>query len=259
MYIPSNWPRKATFSVSGTIYEEVTGEETIETTVGEDGETYISPNVVPGEKTTKHKTNVTYLTNDTHGIVELGKFTPGEEVTVTFYQSEEKFYTINHNRFFYSFDMEEFESFVDMMNDTSLEITSFKEDRVEGTITADRNNMNVLTTIPYDKGWHVICDGEEVRTKKVLESLMAFEVDEGEHEIEMYYMSSSFKTGMIISVSGLALFALICAGEYVIRMLIRRKKAAAGVGEDDVVVPDVEVYDEVLSETPDGDTEKDGE
>ncbi len=269
MYIPSNWPRKATFTVSGTVFEEVDEDASVETTVGEDGESYIAPNVTPGEKTVKYKTNVTYFTNDTHSIVELGTFTPGEEVTVTFVQSEDKFYTINHNRFFYSFDMDEFTAFIDSMNDTSLDVTSFKEDSIEGTITADRNNMNVLTTIPYDKGWHVICDGENVKTKKVLDSLMAFEVDEGEHEIEMYYMPDSFKTGMTVSVCGLALFVLICAGEAVIRLLIKRKKASLrgpdGISEDgeilgaeDVegIIPDAPVYDAALTEKNDADADE---
>ncbi len=261
MFIPSNWPRKATFSVSGTVLDEASTDESVETVIGEDGESYLAPNVSSGEKSTKYKSNVTYLTNDTHGIVELGSFTPGEEVTVTFTQSEEKFYTINHNRFFYSFDMDEFTSLYDSVKATSLDVTSFKEDRVEGTITADRNNMTVLTTIPYDKGWHVVVDGEEVKTKKIMQSLMAFEVDEGEHEVEMYYMSSSFKTGMTVSVVGLVLFVFICVGEEVIRRLLLRKKAAVRVDTaeaseepdeaDDTVVPDSETFNEVLSEASD--------
>ncbi|MBR5448314.1 MAG: YfhO family protein [Clostridia bacterium] len=264
MYIPSNWPRKATFSVSGTVYYETEADAAPETTIGEDGESYLAPNATPGEKTVKYKNNVTYLSNDTHGIIEIGKFTPGEEVTVTFTQSEEKFYTINHNKFFYSFDMDAFLALHEKMQECSMEVTSFKEDRLEGAITADRNNMDVLTTIPYDKGWHVLVDGEEVKTKKALDSLMTFEVDKGEHDIEMYYMSDSYKLGMTITVSGILLFVIACVGDAVIGKCIRRKKALrdgqALLAEcADAETPDTDVYDEVLSESGSAEADTDAE
>ncbi|MBR4933595.1 MAG: YfhO family protein, partial [Clostridia bacterium] len=146
----------------------------------------------------------------------------------------------------------------------SMEVTSFKEDRLEGTITADRNNMDVLTTIPYDKGWHVLVDGEEVKTKKALDSLMTFEVDKGEHEIEMYYMSDSYKLGMTITVSGILLFVIACVGDAVIGKCIRRKKALrdgqALLAEcADAETPDTDVYDEVLSESGSAEADTDAE
>ena len=88
---------------------------------------------------------------------------------------------------------------------------------------------------------------EEVEKKAVLnESLIAFDVTPGEHELVFEYRPDCVKYGLILSVSGLVIFAVLCVGEYV----LKKKRASREIIEEDVeVIPDEEVFGEISEET----------
>ena len=208
MYFPSTWPRKAYYSVTGEIA----------------GKTLEDGNVID-PVTNRYESGKYYFTNDTHSVVELGTFTVGEEITVTFTQSEDNFYVLSSQNLFYSYDAELVEQIIGDLAPNQLNVTSFEEDRLSGDVTVEEDGTLFLTTIPYDKGWHILVDGKEVGYKKGLEAFITFELDKGEHNVEMYYMSDSFKYGAIISVTGLVLFILICIGEVVLPKPMKRLRA----------------------------------
>lgn len=245
MYVPTMWPREATYTVVG---------ETPSVTL-EDG-------TVKPSQTKRYCTGMTYFTNDTHAIVEIGTFAPGETVTVTFTQTVEKFYVYDKASFFYSYDAELVEKIADKLTTGQMQVTSFEEDRVTGFADVKRDSTNMLTTIPYDEGWHIIVDGKEIEYTKALGSLIMFELDEGKHEIEMYYMSQSFYIGNIISLAGVIIFAVCCALEILIPYL--RKRRIAAVEKEDTVylhVSDTETCENIPvpeeTETPEGSTDSD--
>ncbi len=47
-----------------------------------------------------------------------------------------------------------------------LNVTSYSDTRITGTITADKSGL-MFTSIPYDKSWTVYVDGTPVSTQKV--------------------------------------------------------------------------------------------
>ncbi|MCQ2456360.1 MAG: YfhO family protein [Clostridia bacterium] len=225
MYIASKWPKKSTLIVNG-------------------------------------RTLGAYFTNDTHAAVELGSFEAGEEVRVEFTLSEEKFYLLNNDDYFYSFDKDAFAAVADKLVTSGLEITSFSEDRIEGGITLPEGGGLVMTTIPYDEGWHVYSDGKPVEYTEALGALIAFRLDGGTHEITMRYMPRCFVYGLAISLSGIAAFVLVCIADALIKR-IRRKRAALAKLDDSLTVepfpefvPDVEipVLDEETAEETAEDT-----
>ncbi len=233
MYIPAKWDRKANLKVNGRNFGN-------------------------------------YFTNDTHAIVELGTFTPGESVTVEFTMSEDKMYMRNGGDYFYTFDRDAFElltgAFSDVNGGTAytdesligaaaagpsaftyggLNVTSHSEDRISGTVTVKDGMTTLLTTIPYDEGWQITCDGETVIPRRALGALLAVDLTPGEHTVEMRYMPDAFRYGAAVSLSSAALFAVICVCSYLWRMYRRRK--AAG----DVMLPSP-----VAEGTPDGEEKK---
>ncbi len=177
MYVPSTWPREATYKVNG----------------GYKG---------------------TYFTNDTHAVVEIGKYNKGDEITVEFTQKVEKFYYENGYDYFYTFDTELFEEVKDNLVKNQINVTTFEEDRLEGSITVENGAKTILTTIPYDEGWQVLCDGSPVEIDRALGSLLAFRLEEGEHVLEFKYMPDCYKYGMAITVSGIVLFILACTAKF---------------------------------------------
>ena len=66
-----------------------------------------------------------------------------------------------------------------------------------------------MFTIPYEKGWTVKVDGEKVEYKEVLEALISLNLDKGEHEIILEYMPSGIFIGIISTISGIIILAII--------------------------------------------------
>ena len=85
-----------------------------------------------------------------------------------------------------------------------------------------------MTTIPYDEGWKVYVDGEQVDIQAVYgESLMAFYIENaGDHEIEFKYMPDIYVKAGIISIASSVVFIGLIVFE-----CVRNKKRARAIAE----------------------------
>ncbi|MBR4207100.1 MAG: YfhO family protein [Lachnospiraceae bacterium] len=93
------------------------------------------------------------------------------------------------------------------LSNNGINITEFNSDHIKGKIHADEAFPVFMTTIPYDTDWHIYVDGKEADTSALLEeAFLGLEhLDPGEHEIELRYIPSGFKEGLIISILALLL------------------------------------------------------
>ena len=88
---------------------------------------------------------------------------------------------------------------------------SFKEDRINYTMNVKESGMCVVT-LPYDKGFKVMVDGNEVEYEKVFDFLLGFKLENGEHEILITYVPEGFKIGVLCTLLGIvSLIALYVA------------------------------------------------
>ncbi len=174
-----------------------------------------------------------YFTNDTLCITELGSFDEGEEVTVRLECESDKLYIGYGIDYFYVFDEEAFVDTLDDLKCTSFESSSFRDDRIEGTLTVPEGEERIMTTIPYDEGWIITANGERVSYEKTLGALIAFDLPAGEYDIVMKYSPSCVKIGAAISAGGVLLFAGAC----VLTALRKKKKTAASAVGAAVEVP----------------------
>ena len=85
----------------------------------------------------------------------------------------------------------------------------YTEDTLPGKVVSKKDNQLMLTTIPYDAGWIVTVDGERVETEEMIDSLLAFHVDAGEHEVVLKYRPKTFTLGLTASLFFLAIFVLL--------------------------------------------------
>ena len=125
---------------------------------------------------------------------------PNQEVTIyvgySYYEAEDIFiYTIDNDKFLKA---------IETLEKNKLNITSFKETKIEGNITLD-DNMVVYTSIPYDEGWHVKVDNKEVKTQKLAKALLTFEAPSGKHNITIYYRIKGLGLGLLVSFVSLVL------------------------------------------------------
>ena len=172
----------------------------------------------------------TILGNDTDCIISLGLFEPGEEVIVALKMTEDVVYIANGATYIYYLDSQLFNDTMPKLLESNITITDYSDTYLEGIVnlTDDRNTL--FTTIPYDEGWVVKIDGEETEYVKTLDSLIAVEMTAGEHEVTFEYKPLWFTIGAILCVSGLALFGIIIAAEW---MFTHRKQKINEILIDD--------------------------
>lgn len=89
----------------------------------------------------------------------------------------------------------------------SFENINFMNDKITAEITLF-NESYVFTQIPYDSGWHIYSDGEEVSVIKADGGFCAFYLPEGRHKICFEYQAPWLKMGMVISICSFGLLLL---------------------------------------------------
>ncbi len=171
-----------------------------------------------------------FFKNEDFAIRELGVFDVGDEVKFGLYLEDKKLYIRTGCQYFWYFNEDEFKSAIEELKDGVMDAHSDSDEHIFGSINVPEGDSVVFTTIPYDEGWEITVDGEQVELVPVLnESLISFKVEPGEHEIEMKYRPDCVKYGVILSLVGVGIFVLLCVGEYLLKK--RKEKITQEVTE----------------------------
>lgn len=87
---------------------------------------------------------------------------------------------------------------------------------VSGRITLDKDKILYLS-IPYCEGWSAYVDGKEVELLQGNSMGMAIMLSEGEHEIELKYLTPGLKEGLILSGIAFTIFLGYMLANYIFR------------------------------------------
>ena len=113
------------------------------------------------------------------------------------YIKKAELYSINYNDFINSYsDISPFENVM------------VKGDKISGTVDAKSDGYFNLS-IPYDKGFKVKVDGEEVDYEKVNNAFIGFKIKKGNHKIEIEFEAPNALLGKVVSLFGIGIFTLI--------------------------------------------------
>ncbi|MDT2757135.1 YfhO family protein [Enterococcus asini] len=74
-----------------------------------------------------------------------------------------------------------------------------------GTTDSDQEQL-LVTTIPYEKGWHATIDGKKVAVTAFQDAFVAIKVPSGKHNITLNYLPQGLKPGAVAFVLCLSLF-----------------------------------------------------
>ncbi len=146
----------------------------------------------------------TYFGNESTRIYDLGYVEDGDSLGMTIINSD--VYLRNDVDYFYTFNEELFNSYMQQLLKKTSIIHSFDETSLHATVKSDEDDI-IMTSIPYEKGWSIYVDGEKVEYYEILEGFIGFDVGEGSHEIEMRFSPYGYHLGWL-----LAIFALIILG-----------------------------------------------
>lgn len=166
-----------------------------------------------------------YFGNDTHRIVDLGSYKEDEALLVTLISGDEgKMYIKDRTlekHYFYHLDTELFAEVMPRLQASVFEVEEHSATELKGKVHIAEGDTTFFTTIPYDAGWHVTVDGEEVETYRCANALLALDITEGEHTVEFRYCSDAILYGRIFSIAGTVIFVAAAA----LDITVRRKRA----------------------------------
>lgn len=213
---------------------------TICATTTQDGELFFyapSRYTRPVKLTVNGTSQGTYFDGESDRIISLGVYKAGQVVTVKLtMDTSNDLYLLDGYDYFYHIDTEKLEEcFTALAQKPQYKIDDgCPDNHLTGTITTEDETQTILTTIPFDKGWKIYVDGEAVETYESLDALVTFDIEgSGEHTLEMKYAPTAHTLGMLISVTAIGIFIVICIGESVIKRIIKKK------GLQSEYVPDV--------------------
>ena len=111
----------------------------------------------------------------------------------------------------------------DILNASTLNITSFRQIRVEGTITCNRDGL-LYTSVPQNGNWHLYVDGREAEITLVGDCMIATDLTEGTHTVTLRYQNKAFALGWKITLLCAAAFGACAYLAYKPELEKRRKK-----------------------------------
>lgn len=147
----------------------------------------------------------------------IGYVTKGQELTFQFKLndgSQSGSITIHAA----SFDNHAWEEVYDKLSEHGIHLEEYDTNYFRGTIETEEDQA-VFFSIPYEEGWTVKVDGEEVVADRVFDAFLAVPLEAGTHEIELHYVSEGFYLGVAVSIAGVL---LLTAYLYMLKQL--RKK-----------------------------------
>ena len=102
-------------------------------------------------------------------------------------------------------DVDRFWEGYNILNASTLELTSFENTRVEGIIRCDRDGL-LYASIPQNGNWSVTVDGEPAEIKLVGDCMIGVELTEGEHTVVYSYENRAFSLGWKVTLVSAAIF-----------------------------------------------------
>lgn len=118
----------------------------------------------------------------------------------------------------YYLSMSDYRHAMKSLQANPLHLTHFSNTKITGTINIKQNQV-MMTTIPFNKGWHATVDGKPVKIKKALNTFIAIPMSKGHHVIKLYYRTPFLIFSAIISaIAWLALLIVFLINKKVIKI-----------------------------------------
>ena len=92
-----------------------------------------------------------------------------------------------------------------VLNASVLELTTFRNTFVEGTIHCNRNGV-LYTSIPQDGNWTAEVDGKPAQVVTIGKAMVGLLLSEGTHTVTFRYENAAFSLGWKISLASAAVF-----------------------------------------------------
>lgn len=104
-------------------------------------------------------------------------------------------------------DAQQNERLAEEKRERALQITTFNDDQVEGTISAEGNDV-LVTSIPFSAGWSASVNEQDVPVLKTNIGFVGVNLESGANRVQLIYRTPFLQTGLILTLVGVGLFIL---------------------------------------------------
>lgn len=109
----------------------------------------------------------------------------------------------------FEFNQQRYAQLMDQAEKQSFHVTQFSHHTIEGDITIQQEQGNVLFTIPYDSNWRITANGKNIDTFPLIEdTLLGIQLPKGVYHLTLQYKPYSIIYGLGVSILGIALFIM---------------------------------------------------
>ena len=120
-----------------------------------------------------------YFNRFYRNLVYLGDYKKGQTVTIELRDDHDS--KTDHHVLVKTLNMPVFEKMIATFQDSAWDLKEFSDGNVKATISSDKEGF-CMTTVPYDPDWTVRVNGKSVKTKSVVNGMMAFHVPKGKYD-----------------------------------------------------------------------------
>lgn len=134
---------------------------------------------------------------------DLGFYDQAEtvEFTASFYGTEDISF---QNPQVVTLDTDALQTSINKIQGNGVEMQTGKRN-AQAEVTTN-SNQTLVTTIPYDGGWHAKIDGKKVPVDSFQDAFVSLEIPEGKHTVELNYLPQGFLPGMGLFIGCTILF-----------------------------------------------------
>lgn len=109
----------------------------------------------------------------------------------------------------YRMDRSLVEQKLDQLKKNSWQLTKATTHRLTSKIDITKPNQLFATTIPYSKGWQAKVDGKAVKTYKIQDTFVGFDISQGKHQVTLTFIPPGLYLGIALTLVSLVLVFII--------------------------------------------------
>ena len=131
----------------------------------------------------------------------------------------------------YELDRDTYDKMIDQLSSEELNVTSYDDRSITGTITTENGGFMFLSLV-YSDGFKAYVDGRETRIIAINDALMGIELAPGTHEVSLYYTPIHYDTGRLITIASVLIFILFVGGRALIAFSDNYKPKKSSEGSE---------------------------
>lgn len=139
-------------------------------------------------------------------VLGVANVVPGDviELKITCYSSEHGLINAHCG----ILNEEIFRQGYNILNTSTLDITSFKNTEIQGKIDCHQSGV-LFTSIPQDGNWTAIVDGKPVDVIAIGDAMVGILLSKGHHTITFTYKNHAFSVGLLVSLLSVIAFVAV--------------------------------------------------